>query len=38
VLKMGLMSGVDGVADIIGKLGEPQTATPANVTPPAQAG
>jgi len=32
------MWGVDGVADIIGKLGEPQTATPANVTRSAQAG
>jgi len=37
-LAIRLMWGVDGVVDVMDKLGEAQAAAPANVTPPAQAG
>jgi osmotically-inducible protein OsmY len=37
-LAIRLMWGIDGVVDIIDKLGEPQPAAPANITLPAQAG
>jgi CBS domain-containing protein len=37
-LAIRLMWGIDGVVDIMDKLGEPRAATPANATSPAQPG